>query len=298
MKTDHKEGADTSLKTSEINALTSRIKEILGNDSVSSFARQSGIGESLIRKYLDGAQPGALNLAAMARAKGVSIDWLVTGTPPKERLTKVLEEIEIAKDLEIKKAVERMTSRNSIAQSLAAAGLLSSDNEYSKAVSTALTTEEPTEDYRPATRAVPAGYVKIPSFSNVRASAGEGVINGDVLQADESMVFREDWIRYELGARPQDLWLIRVRGDSMEPTLRSGDVVLVDSRATSPNHDGIYILRMGDSVLVKRLQVMPGRKIRVTSDNPAFSPWIIDPADESNNEFSVVGRVVWWGRRA
>ncbi len=142
---------------------------------------------------------------------------------------------------------------------------------------------------------VRADYVAIPLYSEIRAAAGYGVVNGHAM-ADDALMFKEEWIRHELGARPQDLWLIRVHGDSMEPTLRAGDVILVDSRASRPDREGIYILRLGDALLVKRLQVMPGRKIRVTSDNTAFEPWMIDQ-EGGGDDMAIIGRVVWSGRR-
>lgn len=139
------------------------------------------------------------------------------------------------------------------------------------------------------------GYVALPLYNDVRAAAGHGAVNGHE-QADDALMFKEDWIRYELGAKAQDLCLIRVSGDSMEPTLRAGDVILIDHRACRPDREGIYIMRVGEMLLVKRLQALPGGKIRVASDNPAFDPWTLDQ-DELGTEVLVVGRVVWSGRR-
>lgn len=142
---------------------------------------------------------------------------------------------------------------------------------------------------------VTAGYVALPLYNDVRASAGPGAVNG-VEQADDALMFKEDWIKFELGARPQDLCLIRVHGDSMEPTLRAGDVILVDHRACRPDREGIYILRMGEMLIVKRLQAVPGGQVRVISDNPAFDSWVLRLTD-IGVEVDIVGRVVWSGRR-
>ena len=65
--------------------IADRIKILIGDEFVSSFARRCGMGESLIRKYLAGSQPNAANLVAIANAKGVTIDWLATGREPKFR---------------------------------------------------------------------------------------------------------------------------------------------------------------------------------------------------------------------
>lgn len=145
-----------------------------------------------------------------------------------------------------------------------------------------------------ATQAM-AGYVALPLYNDVRASAGYGAVNG-IERADDALMFKEDWIKFELGARPQDLCLIRVHGDSMEPTLRAGDVILVDHSACRPDREGIYILRMGEMLIVKRLQAVLGGQLRVISDNPAFDSWVLKLAD-IGVDVDIVGRVVWSGRR-
>lgn len=141
-----------------------------------------------------------------------------------------------------------------------------------------------------------AGYVAIPLYNGVRAAAGDGALV-EHETPDDALVFKEQWVRMELGARPQDLYLIRVAGDSMEPTLRSGDVILVDRRAVRPDREGVYILRMNDMLLVKRLQALPGGVVRVISDNAAFAPFDIKAADVGGSELAIIGRVVWTGRR-
>lgn len=143
--------------------------------------------------------------------------------------------------------------------------------------------------------AITLGYVSVPLYNDIRAAAGHGsVVEHEV--PDDALMFKEEWIRFELGANPADLCLIRVSGDSMEPTLRAGDVILVDHRASRPDREGIYILRMGDMLLVKRLQAMPGGKVKVISDNAAFDSWTLNLSD-IGNDVVIIGRVVWSGRR-
>jgi len=56
-----------------------RLRIAIGNESTNRFAKKCGIGESLVRKYLNGSLPGIDKALAMARASGVSLDWLVSG---------------------------------------------------------------------------------------------------------------------------------------------------------------------------------------------------------------------------
>ncbi len=139
------------------------------------------------------------------------------------------------------------------------------------------------------------GFVAVPLYNDIHAAAGHGALV-EHENADDALMFKEDWLRFELGAKASDLCLIRVSGDSMEPTLRGGDVILVNQQITRPDREGIYILRMGEMLLVKRLQAVPGGNLRVISDNAAFDSWVISLAD-LGVEIAIIGRVVWSGRK-
>lgn len=80
----------------------------------------------------------------------------------------------------------------------------------------------------------------------------------------------------------------------MSPTLNAGDDILVDLADCGDRlRDGIYVLRVDDALLVKRLAIHPvGRRVTVQSDNPAYG----DLPDCGLDEIHCVGRVVWSGR--
>lgn len=139
-------------------------------------------------------------------------------------------------------------------------------------------------------------YVDIPLY-DVRASAGAGALVEHERIID-FLQFKAEWIRVELRATPKDLYLIHVDGESMEPTLRPGDMILVDHRgAISVPRDGIYVMRIGETLLVKRLQRLPGNALEVTSDNPAYKPFTIKMDQMGQEDMAIIGRVVWCGRR-
>ncbi len=139
------------------------------------------------------------------------------------------------------------------------------------------------------------GYVAIPLYDDISAAAGCGSVVGTE-QASTALMFREDWVHTELNARPADLCLISVRGNSMEPTLRASDTILIDLRTKVPDCEGIYVLRMGEVLLVKNLQLLPGSVLHVSSDNPAFKPFTIK-LEDVGEEVAIIGRVVWVGRK-
>jgi len=55
-------------------------------------------------------------------------------------------------------------------------------------------------------------------------------------------------------------------------------------------------VRLDDSLLVKRLQRLPGGQIKVISDNTSFEAFTV-PVEKLDGEFSIIGTVVWAGRR-
>lgn len=150
-------------------------------------------------------------------------------------------------------------------------------------------------------RIVPAGaaarrdadFVAVPRLA-VRASAGPGALATEEATRGR-FAFDQGWLRGLTTGGPAALSLIRVEGDSMSPTLEDGDDILVDGGDGADRlRDGIYVLRMDDALLVKRLQLNPiDRCVTIASDNVAYPPLPdCDPA-----RIHIVGRVVWGGRR-
>ncbi|WP_347812967.1 S24 family peptidase [Novosphingobium sp. PhB165] len=135
--------------------------------------------------------------------------------------------------------------------------------------------------------AAPA-WVGVPRLT-VGASAGPGAHAGDE-EVFGTLRFSARWLR-SMGLSPEMLSAITVSGDSMEPTLRHGDEILVDSE-WQPLRDGIHVVRLDDTVLVKRLGSVGAGRVVLSSDNPAYRPITCGLA-----EIVVIGRVVWKGGR-
>jgi len=63
-----------------------RLRQVVGDESQRSFASRCGFSDRLLGSYLHGEKlPGVENLRAIADAVGVTVDWLVSGRPPKWR---------------------------------------------------------------------------------------------------------------------------------------------------------------------------------------------------------------------
>jgi phage repressor protein C with HTH and peptisase S24 domain len=121
------------------------------------------------------------------------------------------------------------------------------------------------------------------------ASAGPGSVSAEELPVG-ALRFATRWLRGQ-GFEPAQLSAIAVTGDSMEPTLRDGDEILVQ-RSAYPLRDGIHVVRVEDALLVKRLETGRPGVFTLISDNPSYRP-IELPRDK----LAVIGRVVWKGGR-
>ena len=128
----------------------------------------------------------------------------------------------------------------------------------------------------------------------VSVSAGPGAVVSEE-QGRPYFGFDESWLKALTATSPGKLSIVRVEGDSMAPTLNPGDDILVDlGDAADRLRDGIYVLRVDDAVVVKRIALHPmGRRVTVQSDNPAYPDW----PDFRIDEINCIGRVIWAGRK-
>jgi phage repressor protein C with HTH and peptisase S24 domain len=139
----------------------------------------------------------------------------------------------------------------------------------------------------------PDGLISIKRHP-VFASAGPGAIVNEGF-AKPYFGFDERWLKALTATPAANLSIVRVEGDSMSPTLNDGDDILVDlGDAGERLRDGIYVLRIDDALVVKRLALNPmGRRVTVQSDNPAYPDW----PDCGFDEINCIGRVIWSGRK-
>jgi phage repressor protein C with HTH and peptisase S24 domain len=117
-----------------------------------------------------------------------------------------------------------------------------------------------------------------------RLSAGGGSweTDGDVTG---HYAFRSDWIRRK--GDPSRMVLMEIAGDSMEPELRDGDLVLVDQSQYRPMAGRIYAIGMDDVVVVKVVDVEPEHLV-LRSFNQAYTPLRVLP-----DAVRILGRVIW-----
>ena len=107
------------------------------------------------------------------------------------------------------------------------------------------------------------------------------------------IALRHDWIRSVFGIEPNQVLLETATGESMTPTIRDGNTLLVDTTDRTFRNYGIYVLEIDGQRLVKRVQRRHDGSLVLISDNTVYQPDTVDKAASAN--VVAIGRVIWCG---
>lgn len=94
---------------------------------------------------------------------------------------------------------------------------------------------------------------------------------------------------------PDQMLLIRISGESMEPEIRDGDIVLIDRGAQDLLPGKLYAVGFDEAIYVKRVDMLPGKTL-LKSVHPAYPPVVLETATDINTYVSILGKIVWCGR--
>ena len=240
----------------DLEAFSKRMKQLVGRETYSSFGRRVGVSDAVVRKYCLGETMPSIGLVSQICGHEPRLFlWLCLGLGEQPDQASELPEVPI---------YARAAQRDDAA-----------------------TLEEPAAFYNQM-----QDYTLVDCYQ-VFASAGFGATVSDELKTDP-MAFRTDWLKKE-GLAPERLAVIRAKGDSMEPTISNNDIILVNLCNGDALRDGLYVLRIGDSLLVKRLQFDVLGGIKVISDNPGYETQVV--TKDQRADVHIVGRVAWAGKK-
>lgn len=128
---------------------------------------------------------------------------------------------------------------------------------------------------------------------DVEAAAGSGsfVEREDVFSY---VAFDVAWLRARQ-ITPQAARILTARGDSMEPTIRNGDFLIIDTAISVAVDSGVYVVVYNGLLLVKRLFLLRNNAILISSDNKIAARDEEVAANEVD-QLHIAGRVMWYGR--
>lgn len=145
-----------------------------------------------------------------------------------------------------------------------------------------------------------AGFVPVPSTEKIASdlglvpvreidlSMGMGSTYLDVPVTETIRHFPIEWLRLYTRADPSQLFFAQGAGDSMEPTLRDSDLLLIDCSQNTLNiSDKIWAITYAGLGAIKRLRALPSGGVEMMADNPHVSN-----ATAFDEEMHVLGRVV------
>lgn len=137
--------------------------------------------------------------------------------------------------------------------------------------------------------ASPANLVEVDQI-DLRYGLGASYSDGHVEIGKRA--FDREWLRTITSTPPARLAWAAGEGDSMEPTIRSGEVVLIDTSADKRHFDDtIWAVAIGEVGMIKRLRSR-GETVELLSDNP-----LVPPQTAADGELHPVGRVIAVVRR-
>jgi len=108
--------------------------------------------------------------------------------------------------------------------------------------------------------------------------------------------FRQNWL---LGkGNPDNMVLMKVHGDSMEPAICHGDMVLIDQGKTRLFGHAIYAVGVNEEIYVKQVETLPGNHLLLRSLNERYAPIEVDLRGDMADSVRIIGKVLWWCREA
>lgn len=110
---------------------------------------------------------------------------------------------------------------------------------------------------------------------------------------EQLVPFSRAWLATLTRTPATHLFVARGEGDSMQPTILDGDIVIVDrSERALRGQDRIWAVAYGGFGMIKRLRSLPNGALQINSDNTAVSP-----IEAFDGEAHIIGRVVGIVRR-
>lgn len=147
--------------------------------------------------------------------------------------------------------------------------------------------DEQTENLRQLGTPPIEDFIQVPVY-DIQASAGPGVLVES--EEQKAVINFSPYYLSSLGVPSSKAAIIYVKGDSMLGTLDPETPILVDTGIQSMQQDGIYVIRIGDTLHVKRIQRQLDGSLKIISDNKVYEPYVISGADL--DQVQIVGRVV------
>ena len=124
------------------------------------------------------------------------------------------------------------------------------------------------------------------SFYNVFTAAGDGVLNFDELNDKKIAIPKHIFQEKGIKCNEEKMCVIRVDGNSMEPTIQDGSYILIECFINYIIDSSIYVIKINDEELaIKRIQKINSKEYVLISDNERYQNRTINP-----KEIKIIGK--------
>ena len=140
-------------------------------------------------------------------------------------------------------------------------------------------------------RKPPSGASRLAAVPEIERSAEADARGGEAEREKVRWQMPEAMIREEFGAEPANLRIVRVSGEAMEPALREGDRLVVDTAKHLPGDGGLFVLRGPGGFEVWRVQPHAGTdfpRLRLSCANPRYQA-----RTRLAGKVDILGKAIW-----
>ena len=271
-----------------IDYLRQAVRQRIETEGLRPFSLRTGIPLGQLRSLMQGRAARSTTLELMASV--LELEFYIgparadSSTQPSLPL-EIVRALDLPRDASIDDAVGAIRKDAMASRLREGIGLVQDLMERAAAVAAFIPRLISRE--RSSMRERPESVVMIPFAPEVRLAAGTGEVVFEESPEVSIAVAAEALASW---ARADRLICVRAAGDSMEPTLHDGDLVVVDPGRSDPLDGQLFAVRTDAGLVIKRLR-QRRRRWLLTSDNRAHPPHAVDQDDR------ILGQVAWCGPR-
>jgi transcriptional regulator with XRE-family HTH domain len=134
--------------------------------------------------------------------------------------------------------------------------------------------------------------ISVPLLSPQIKNSEGGSLTEFLEESDYQLVFDLRWLDLNFPTHPIHVFLFRLDGNYMEPTIPQGEFVFVDAGSFGGRiEQGLWLLKLGDYIGVRRIQQVGVNLFQASCDNPTYPPIPIE-LNNNGDSFKLLGRIV------
>lgn len=240
------------------------------------LAEEFNVTVSASRKWIEGiAIPTYDKLVAMCRKFNISIDWVLGNddyAPPAQMFDVSLK----AKQEELQQQLAEVNKRTTLLNKL---------------------------EHKLKNGGLGEDTLHVPVFD-------AGMPDHTTLKNAKTIPLPTEWVKMHTSSSKNDVAVVQVNSDAMAPTLKGGDMVLIDMAVNGLQENAVYVLRFGSNTMIRRIQPRLDGTADIICDNANYkvesiplsniefnTSKSIDHQSESN-KLVVIGKTLWAIKRS